>query len=101
MELLGNWDHWTVLREHQVLKRHFDAWRQEVEIKLRSQGVLASIELAKSTAPGAAGAAKWLAEGGFVEDKRLRTKEGREKEAAIKRAAVERAEEDAKRIGLE
>jgi len=100
MVLLGNWEHWQAVRMHALTGPVMDEWANEVEIKLRSQGVRNMISLAGSTAPGAAGAAQWLAKGGYIDDNRLRTKRGREKEAKVQDAIKERTAEDAARINL-
>jgi hypothetical protein len=100
MVLIGNWQHWTALRSNKALEAMFDEWKQEVEIKVRAYGAKHMFSLAGSTSPGAAGAAKWLAEGGFIEDKRLRTKEGKAKEKKIQEAVKDRTAEDAVRLGL-
>jgi len=100
MVLIGNWEHWQALRGHQVIRELFDEWMQEVEIKLRSQGVRNLISVAGSTSPGSAGAAKWLAEGGFVHDERLRSKAGREKEERVLEDIRKRTADDAARLNL-
>ncbi len=100
MVLIGNWEHWQAVRLHQITGPVMDEWANEVEIKLRSQGVRNVISLAGSTAPGAAGAAQWLAKGGYIEDSRLRTKKGREKEEKVQEAIKRRVADDAARINL-
>lgn len=100
MLLLGNWQHWLALRENKQLAKIFNEWAQELDIKLRSVGVRNMISLAGSTAPGAAGSAKWLAEAGYITDKRLTTKEGKAKEQEVKDAVKDRTAEDIRRLGL-
>lgn len=63
--LLG-WKHWQRLNANKVLKEHFDEWREEMEIKTRSDAIKSIIDM---TAEGANfQAAKWLADRGW--DKR-------------------------------
>lgn len=63
--LLG-WKHWQRLNDNRALKEHFDEWREEMEIKVRSEAILAIQDM---TAEGANfQAAKWLADRGW--DKR-------------------------------
>jgi hypothetical protein len=100
MVLIGNWQHWQAMRANKTLAKHFDEWSQEVEIKLRSAGVLNMISLAGSTAPGASASAKWLAEAGFVTDQRLKTKAGRKKEEDVKDQIKSRVATDAQRLGI-
>ena len=100
MVLIGNWEHWLAIRSNRKLAAIMDEWRQEVEIKLRSRGVRDLISLAGSKNPGASGAAKFLAEGGFVEDKRLNTKEGKAREEEIRQQVKDRTAQDVERLGL-
>jgi len=58
--LLG-WSHWKRLNENKALRKHFDEWREELEISLRSEGVQAIIEGATDNFQ----AAKWLADKGW------------------------------------
>lgn len=59
--LLG-WKHWQRLCENKVLRRHIDEWREELEVKLRSRGVLQAI---KNAEQGGFQSAKWLADRGW------------------------------------
>jgi hypothetical protein len=63
--LLG-WKHWQRMNANVVLREHFDEWREEFEIKVRSEAIRAITDM---TAEGANfQAAKWLADRGW--DKR-------------------------------
>lgn len=63
--LLG-WKHWVRMNENVILKKEFDVWREEFEIKLRSEAIKSIIDM---TAEGSNfQAAKWLADRGW--DKR-------------------------------
>lgn len=61
--LLG-WKHWQRLAANKRIKVHVDEWREELEVKLRSQGVKEAIKLASS---GSFQSAKWLADKGWSE----------------------------------
>lgn len=62
--LLG-WKHWLRLCENKALRAHIDEWREELEIKLRSQGVKQII--LQATGPLASvQAAKWVADRGWA-----------------------------------
>lgn len=56
------WDHWMRLTENKAIRVHIDAWRNELEIKLRAKGVL---EMIKSANKGNFQAAKYLADRGW------------------------------------
>lgn len=63
--LLG-WKHWQRLNANKILKEEFDEWRDEMEIKTRSDAIKSIIDM---TAEGSNfQAAKWLADRGW--DKR-------------------------------
>ena len=42
--LLG-WNHWKRLNENVMLRKHFDEWREELEILLRSDAIKAIIDM--------------------------------------------------------
>ncbi len=59
--LLG-WKHWKRILENKFLRKYVDEWREELEVKLRCQGIKATIDAAGS---GSFQAAKWLADRGW------------------------------------
>ena len=63
--LLG-WEHWQRICRNKVFSKMIKGWREELELKLRSQAVRDIIEL--STGDKGFQAAKWLADRGW--DKR-------------------------------
>lgn len=76
---LLNWKHWQRMNENKMLREHFDEWREEFEVKLRSEGILSIMEM---TAEGTNfQAAKWIADKGW--DKRPA---GRPSKAEIERS---------------
>jgi hypothetical protein len=63
--LLG-WQHWQRMNSNVVLSKHFEEWREELEISVRSQAVRDIIQM--SADEKGFQAAKWLADRGW--DKR-------------------------------
>lgn len=59
--LLG-WRHWLRLLENKQLRKHIDEWREELEVKLRCQGVK---NIMASASLGSYQAGKWLADRGW------------------------------------
>jgi len=59
--LLG-WRHWKRLCENKLIRKHIEEWREELELKLRSQGVKEAIKAAEA---GGFQAAKWMADRGW------------------------------------
>lgn len=58
---LLNWAHWQRMNENKALRKHFDEWREELEIYLRSQGMRSIIDMSEDNYQ----AAKYLAEKGW------------------------------------
>lgn len=65
--LLG-WNHWKRLNDNKMLQDHFEEWRQELELKIRSQAVRDVMSICSENSQGSFQAAKWLADKGW--DKR-------------------------------
>ena len=61
------WDHWMKLNGNQQLKKHFDKWRVELELSIRSAAIKSIIDTASDSDKGFQ-ASKWLADRGW--DKR-------------------------------
>ncbi|HEY9817686.1 MAG TPA: hypothetical protein V6D20_18055, partial [Candidatus Obscuribacterales bacterium] len=65
MSIVGDWDHWLMLRNHPNLKGHVDKWLEEMAVKLRSEAIKQMV--AHSKAQGGTAAAKWLADKGYAD----------------------------------
>lgn len=78
--LLG-WQHWKRICRNKLLLTHIQEWREELEIKLRAQGVRAMIDMSASES-GSFQAAKYLADKGW--DKR---EAGRPSKSELERRA--------------
>lgn len=77
--LLG-WRHWKRLCENKLFKPFLDEWRDELEVQLRSEGILAVMDQSEQNFQ----AAKWLADKGW--DKKgvgRPTKADKNREASI------------------
>lgn len=58
---LLDWPHWKRLCSNAIISRHIEDWREELELKLRSEGVRMMIDQSEDNSQ----AAKWLAERGW------------------------------------
>lgn len=95
MVLIGNWDHWLALRDNQRFYTELLKWREEVDVKLRSEAI---DQLKKqSRGPQGTAAAKWLAEEGSAAKKRGPGRPAKEKEPE---EVYDRSRSDAKRLGV-
>lgn len=97
MCLIGDWEHYNVIRNHPKIKPIMDKWAKEVEVKLRSQSILKMVKHA--SAPNGASAAKWLAEGVFMQ-RVLKNKEDKAAEQEMRAEISERIADDMERLGL-
>lgn len=90
MQLCGSWKEWQRLKnDWKAFKTYIAEWKEELEVKLRSESVEKIIELAKGDDPKALQAAKFISEGGW--NKRVGTA-GRPSKAETNRAAKELAQ---------
>lgn len=58
---LYDWDHWQRLCNNAIIERHISKWRDELELKLMSDGVQSMLEQSTENMQ----AAKWVAERGW------------------------------------
>lgn len=58
---LIDWPHWKRLCSNAIILRHVEEWREELELKLRAEGVRMMMDLSEDNAQ----AAKWIAEKGW------------------------------------
>lgn len=85
---LFDWPHWQRLCKNSIVSKHVDEWREELTLSLKSEGVATLIDLAINDKSYQA--AKWLADEGFIKNKRGRpTKEEVEGEAK-RQATIEK-----------
>lgn len=62
------WDHWKRLSSSDLVRKEVMQWREELEVALRSEGVMAIID-ATAQEGGNFQAAKWLTEKGWEKNK--------------------------------
>ena len=86
--LLGSWAHWQRLLECNWFLPYVEAWRDELEVKLRSEAVQNINAISKGSSPGALNASRWLAEKGWSEKKRGRPSKGEVASERRKQAAI-------------
>jgi hypothetical protein len=62
------WDHWKRLSSSDLVRKEVMQWREELEVSLRSEGVMAIVD-ATAQEGGNFQAAKWLTEKGWEKNK--------------------------------
>jgi len=95
--LLG-WEHWKRLNKNVLLNRHFEKWREELEVSIRSTAIQDIIQA--SAEDKGFQAAKWLADRGW--DKRPAgrpSKDQIETQSRIDKRIQDEFEEDFVRMG--
>jgi len=89
--VLGSWDHWTELCDTAWFSPYVSKWRDELEVKVRSQAIKALQEHGKTKE----GAAKYLAEAGWKPKRKAGRPTKAEVEGERKRQAfIDRELED-------
>lgn len=100
-KLLGGWEHWLVLTNSKWFGSYVEAWRDELEVMLRSEALTQIIKDSASSSKSSKTSARYIADGDYKGKKRGRPSKV-ELEAEKKRQLNinERVKEDAERIGL-
>lgn len=94
-QCLLNWRHWVRICENKLFKPYLDEWRDELEVQLRSEGILAVMDQSEQNFQ----AAKWLADKGW--DKKAvgrPSKADKNREANIKDRLGDQLEADVIRM---
>lgn len=94
-EYLYGWEHWQRLAANKQLSAEIEKWREELEIKIRAQGVHALLNMTKGNNFNAA---KWVADGSWNQKRGRPSKEEKERERKLRERALEEAEEESARI---
>lgn len=72
LRAFGSWEHFKKLSQIEWFKAYLHVWREEVEVKLRSEGIRALAKTALTEGSRGISAAKFLAEKGWEPKKRGR-----------------------------
>jgi len=99
IKILGSWDHWQKMTESPSLSLYINKWREELEIKIKSDAIRDIVEFSK--ADKGFQAAKWLADGEWNKRKAGRpTKAEVERNERIRTGIRDEIDEDEKRVSL-
>lgn len=97
MKLVGDWEHWQLIRNHPFISPYVDNWHKEMEVMLRSEAIKLMHQHARQQ--GGTAAAKWLADKGYATDVVKRGR-GRPKHKEEQPEREEDVHEDMARLGL-
>ena len=103
MTVFGNWQVWDKIRNAPQLKPHVKKWRDEAEVKIKSEAIKAIALEAKSGGRSAFTAAKLLLERGWIEKEAAsKAKQAlmAKEEEEMDKEAMKLLSEDAERLGI-
>lgn len=102
LDAFGSWDHWNKLANDTIpmIKDEIKSWREELDIKLKAQGLKALINAARDNDAKGVQAAKYLAEKGYATKRGRPSKEEVERELKQEAGIKKQLESDLQRIGL-
>lgn len=92
---LWGWEHWQKIVANVVLYDYIRLWRDELEVKLRAQGVRSMIDLAEK---GNFNAAKWVSDGHWTTKRGRPSKEEIERERKIVARVEREVDSDSDRV---
>lgn len=91
---LYGWEHWLALKNNKELYKEIERWEEELEIKIRAQGVHSLMKMSG----GNFNAAKWVADGQWHQKRGRPSKDEKEKERKIRERAMAEAEDESARV---
>lgn len=96
---LFDWKHWQRIIANKMLRVHIDEWREELTLKLKSEGVMTMVDLATDAKSYQAG--KWLVDVGWdIKSKGRPTKASVKKELKRQADIKKGFEEDFKLLDI-
>ena len=99
-EILRSYEHWRKLCSLPWFQEHLTAWKEELEIKLVSDGLLKLKDISRGTDGSALKASIYLIEKGWEPKKGRPKKEDIEKAARVAAGVEAEVEDDLQRIRL-
>ena len=101
MDVFGSWEHWIKLTKSSF-RQEFQEWRDELEIKIKSEAIKRMLTASKSNDAKGVAAAKYIADKGYTELRKAGrpSKEEVEREKKIAAGVSNTLAMDMERIGL-
>ena len=98
LELLGSWKHWQKLCTAPWFQKHLAEWQDELEVKLKSEGIRRIYDASQADPLKGYQASKYLAEKGWEPKRGRPTKAEVDKEKKIQAKLTEALDDDLERI---
>ena len=99
-EVIGSWAHWQMICQSYHLKPWLDKWRDELEVKVRSEAVMAVRNSAINDGSKGVTAAKYMAEKGWDKKRGRPSKDEVTREKKIAAGISKEIEEDLARMEM-
>jgi hypothetical protein len=103
MVVFGTWDIWDTIRRNAQIRRHYNKWKEEAEVKIKSEAIRSIAEEMRQGGKSSFTAAKLLLERGWIEKVSphdRKTNKQKLQEEALDRQAMQMLSKDAERLGL-
>lgn len=100
MDTLGSWEHWDKLCTSSGLRKVFQDWRTELEIRNKATAMRSLIRSATEASAAGINAAKYISEAGYARKRGRPSKEEVERERKIQAGVDKELEDDMERLGL-
>jgi len=100
MEIFGSWRCWQRQVNSKAIFEHIAEWREQLEIKLRSEALTALISTAVEPGPKGVAAARYVAEKGWEKRAGRPSKAEVERQKKIHAGINSAVESDAERLGI-
>lgn len=100
MDIFGDWEHWCLLADSDIIREYIQAWRDELTIKLQAKAMSAMMKTALYEGSKGTPAAKFIADRGWEVKRGRPSKAEIERERKIQAGISEEVEQDMKRLGL-
>lgn len=103
MAVFGNWHVWDVIRNAPQLRPYVKRWRNEAEVKIKSEAIKTIAAEAQSGGRSSFTAAKLLLERGWIEKEaasKAKQKLIEKEEEELNKEALKLLSEDAERLGI-
>lgn len=103
MAVFGTWDIWDTIRRNAQIRRHYAKWKEEAEVKIKSEAIRSIANEMREGGKSSFTAAKLLLERGWIEKVSphdRKTNKQKLEEEALDRQAMQMLSQDAERLGL-
>ena len=100
-DVFGSWDHWVKLCDStEQIRQEIQAWRDELDIRLKAEGLKALILASKDNDAKGVQASKYLVEKGYITKRGRPSKQEVEGERKAQAKTKSEFDKDMERIGL-